>query len=261
MEPEASGIEAALDAWLAPFLDVMGRVTRRRWAPLYLHGLLGPDGRRSLQPLAGRLGLGGHDQLQHFIASPAWDDAPLRRVLAGKAGALVGGPDAVLVVDDTALPKKGGLSVGVAQQHGGALGKRANSDVRRQRFGARRRDPAALRAAEVHGWCAEPGAEPLGRRLADSDARVGHRIPVCSSGAASICQRASTEVGHTIRSRVPHRGSAPGAAQQGCRRGTVCSPSWRASPRRPPGFRLPGAARSAGRWPTGRRPSRARSPS
>jgi hypothetical protein len=36
MEPEASGIEAALDAWLAPFLDVMGRVTRRRWAPLYL---------------------------------------------------------------------------------------------------------------------------------------------------------------------------------------------------------------------------------
>jgi SRSO17 transposase len=126
MEPEASEIEAALDAWLAPFLDVMGRVTRRRWAPLYLHGLLGPDGRRSLQPLAGRLGLGGHDQLQHFVASPAWDDAPLRRVLAGKADALVGGSDAVLVVDDTALPKKGGLSVGVARQYCGALGKRAN---------------------------------------------------------------------------------------------------------------------------------------
>jgi SRSO17 transposase len=126
MEPEASGIEAALDAWLAPFLDVMGRVTRRRWAPLYLHGLLGPDGRRSLQPLAGRLGLGGHDQLQHFVASPVWDDAPLRRVLAGKADALVGGPDAVLVVDDTALPKKGGLSVGVARQYCGVLGKRAN---------------------------------------------------------------------------------------------------------------------------------------
>src|SRR3974390_2238152 len=27
--------------------------------------------------------------------------------------------------------------------------------------------------------------------LADSDARVGYRISVCSSGAASICQRAS----------------------------------------------------------------------
>jgi SRSO17 transposase len=134
VEPGSSGIEAALEAWLAPFLDVMGRKTRRRWAPLYLHGLLGPDGRKSLQPLAARLGLGGHDQLQHFIASPAWDDAPLRRVLVEKAEALVGGPDAVLVVDDTALPKKGTWqrccqAVGVARQYCGALGKQANCQV------------------------------------------------------------------------------------------------------------------------------------
>jgi SRSO17 transposase len=129
VELEASGIEAALDAWLAPFLEVMGRKTRRRWAPLYLHGLLGPDGRKSLQPMAARLGLGGHDQLQHFIASPAWDDAPLRRVLVEKADALIGGPGAVLVVDDTALPKKGQRSVGVARQYCGALGKQANCQV------------------------------------------------------------------------------------------------------------------------------------
>ena len=129
MEADRPAIEAALDAWLAPFLDVMGRATRRRWAPLYLHGLLGPDGRKGLQPLAARLGLGGHDQLQHFIASPAWDDAPLRRVLAGEADALVGGPDAVLVVDDTALPKKGELSVGVARQYCGCLGKQAGCQV------------------------------------------------------------------------------------------------------------------------------------
>src|SRR3954452_3966088 len=113
VEREASAIEAALDAWLAPSLAVMGRVTRRRWAPLYLHGLIGPDGRESLQPLAARLRLGGHDQLQPSTASPPWDDEPLRRVLAGKADALVGGPEAVLVVDDTALPKKGERSVGV----------------------------------------------------------------------------------------------------------------------------------------------------
>jgi SRSO17 transposase len=129
VESGSSGIEAALDAWLAPFLGVLGRKTRRRWAPLYLHGLLGPDGRKSLQPLAARLGLGGHDQLQHFIASPAWDDAPLREVLAGKADALVGGPGAVLVIDDTALPKKGKHSVGVARQYCGALGKQANCQV------------------------------------------------------------------------------------------------------------------------------------
>lgn len=115
-----------LDGWLAPFLTVMGRKTRRAWAPLYLHGLLGPGARKSVQPMAERLGLGGHDQLQHFVASPAWGDAPLWTVLAREADRLVGGAGAYLVVDDTALPKKGTLSVGVARQYCGQLGKRAN---------------------------------------------------------------------------------------------------------------------------------------
>ena len=115
-----------LDEWLKPFLEVLGRKTRRTWAPLYVRGLLGPGERKRLQPMALQLGLGGHDQLQHFIASPAWDDGPLWTVLAHEADRMIGGLDAVLVVDDTALPKKGTLSVGVARQYCGQLGKRAN---------------------------------------------------------------------------------------------------------------------------------------
>jgi len=115
-----------LDSWLAPFLAAMARKTRRTWAPLYLRGLLGPGERKSLQPMAARLKLSGHDQLQHFIASPAWDDGPLWRELASEADRLVGGPDACLIIDDTALPKKGTLSVGVARQYCGQLGKKAN---------------------------------------------------------------------------------------------------------------------------------------
>lgn len=115
-----------LDAWLAPFLAAMGRKTRRHWAPLYLRGLLGPGERKSLQPIAARLGLPGHDQLQHFIASPTWDDAPLWSELARQADHLVGGAAACLVIDDTALPKKGTRSVGVARQYCGQLGKKAN---------------------------------------------------------------------------------------------------------------------------------------
>ena len=121
-----AGVAGDLDAWLAPFLDVLGRKTRRTWAPLYLRGLLGPGERKSLQPMAARLGLSGHDQLHHFVASPAWNDGPLWRVLAREADRLVGGPGAALVVDDTALPKKGALSVGVARQYCGQLGKKAN---------------------------------------------------------------------------------------------------------------------------------------
>ena len=133
---EAGGAGSDLDRWLEPFLEVLGHKKRRTWAPLYLRGLLGPGERKSLQPMAASLGLSGHDQLQHFIASPAWDDAPLWRVLAEQADRVVGGPKAALVIDDTALPKKGTLSVGVARQYCGQLGKRANSDVRRQHHSA-----------------------------------------------------------------------------------------------------------------------------
>src|SRR4051794_5352026 len=122
----AAGVVRDLDEWLQPFLEVLGRKTRRTWAPLYVRGLLGPGERKSLQPMALQLGLGGHDQLQHFIASPAWDDGALWTVLAQQADRMIGGPDAVLVIDDTALPKKGTLSVGVARQYCGQLGKRAN---------------------------------------------------------------------------------------------------------------------------------------
>ncbi len=100
-----------LDGWLEPFLDVMGRKTRRGWAPVYVRGLFGPGERKSLQ---------------HFVASTAWDDEPLWTVLAQQADRLVGGAGAYLLIDDTALPKKGTLSVGVARQHCGQPGKRAN---------------------------------------------------------------------------------------------------------------------------------------
>jgi SRSO17 transposase len=122
-------IDADLDRWLDPFLAATGRSTRRKMAPLYVRGLLGSGGRKSVQPMAERLGLSSHDQLHHFISSPAWDDAPLWRVLAEQVDRQVGGADAVLVVDDSGIPKKGDLSVGVARQYCGELGKVANSQV------------------------------------------------------------------------------------------------------------------------------------
>jgi SRSO17 transposase len=154
-----AGIDAGdLDAWLEPFLGAMGRKTRRGWAPLYLRGLLGPGERKSLQPMAARLGLSGHDQLHHFISSPAWDDAPLWRVLAEQADRLVGGPDAALVIDDTALPKKGTLSVGVARQYCGQLGKKASCQalVSLTLAGREVPVPVALRLFLPDDWTREP---------------------------------------------------------------------------------------------------------
>src|SRR5881296_3530012 len=118
--------EAELRGWLEPFLERLGHKARRRMCPLYVSGLIGPGDRKSVQPMAERLAPNDYDQLHHFIAGGVWDLAPLERELLIQADRLVGGSDAVLVIDDTAVPKKGAHSVGVAAQYASALGKTAN---------------------------------------------------------------------------------------------------------------------------------------
>ncbi len=126
MRSTLSGWEVELAQWLKPFLDRLGHKARRQMCPLYVTGLIGPGDRKSIQPMAERLAPGDYDQLHHFIAAGVWDAAPLERELLIQADRLVGGSDAVLVIDDTAVPKKGKHSVGVAAQYASALGKTAN---------------------------------------------------------------------------------------------------------------------------------------
>lgn len=73
--------------------------------PLYVAGLIGPGDRKSIQPMAAREEAAGYDQLHHFVASGLWDSAPLEAALLAEADRLVGGEDAYLIIDDTALPK------------------------------------------------------------------------------------------------------------------------------------------------------------
>lgn len=113
--------ETALTPWLAPFLDVLGDPRRRPWLPIYVRGLLSPSERKSLTPMATHIAThAAHDttarqthyhNLQQFITYSEWDVAQVLRLLAQRADALLGGPDAVLIVDDTALRKKGYTSL------------------------------------------------------------------------------------------------------------------------------------------------------
>src|SRR3982751_1944274 len=115
-----------LETWLEPFLARLGHPARRRMCPLYVAGLIGPGERKSLQPIATRVAPADYDQLHHFVAVGPWDEAPLEAELLAQAHRLVGGPEAILVIDDTALLKKGTHSVGVASQYAGVVGKKAN---------------------------------------------------------------------------------------------------------------------------------------
>src|SRR4051794_30696675 len=122
----ADGWEAELERWLGPFLARLRRKEQRRWAPFYLKGLILPGERKSVEPMAARVAPADTQQLHHFVSTSPWATAPLEDELVRAADRLVGGPDAVLVVDDTALVKRGRHSVGVKRQYCGQLGKRAN---------------------------------------------------------------------------------------------------------------------------------------
>src|SRR5713101_1801745 len=117
---------AELRTWLSPFLTKLGHKARRRMCPLYVAGLIGPGDRKSVGPMAERVAPGDYDRLHHFVSDGVWDEAPLERELAIQADKLVGGAGAFLVIDDTAIPKKGTQAVGVAAQYPSALGKTAN---------------------------------------------------------------------------------------------------------------------------------------
>src|ERR1700716_404964 len=126
MESARSDWQDELGRWLKPFLERLGHKARQRMCPLYVAGLIGPGDRKRVQPMAERFAPGGYDRLHHFVAAAVWDAAPLETELLVQADKLVGGRDAVFVVEDTARAKKGKHSVGVAPQYASALGKTAN---------------------------------------------------------------------------------------------------------------------------------------
>jgi SRSO17 transposase len=158
MVGRTSDWEDELGPWLKPFLHRLGHKARRRMCPPYVAGLIGPGDRKSVQPMAERLVPGDYDQLHHFIAAGVWDTAPFETELLIQADQLVGGSDAVLVIDDTAVPKKGKHSVGVAAQYASALGKTANCQTLVSLTLARGEVPVmvALRLFLPESWTSNP---------------------------------------------------------------------------------------------------------
>jgi SRSO17 transposase len=158
-ERPADGWEVELGRWLEPFLVRLRRQAQRHWAPFYLKGLILPGERKSIEPMAARVAPGDIQQLHHFVSTSPWPTAPLEEELVKAADRLLGGPDAVLVVDDTALVKQGRHSVGVKRQYCGQLGKRANCQSLVSLTLARAELPicVGLRLVLPEDWCGDAG--------------------------------------------------------------------------------------------------------
>src|SRR4051794_10500541 len=130
-----AGWEQRFGNYVGRLGDVLGHADRRAPLRAYCTGLLLPGERKSVEPMAARVDPArvgaAHQSLHHFVAKAAWDDAALLEAARAYAlpALLERGPVRAWIVDDTGLPKKGKLSVGVARQYCGQLGKRDDCQV------------------------------------------------------------------------------------------------------------------------------------
>jgi SRSO17 transposase len=123
---EIAEIRPELVAFAEEMLGGLPRKDQRAAGELYVRGLLTDGQRKSMQPMAARLGV-DHQRLQQFITSSTWDYVAVRRNVARWfAGSQ---PVEALVVDDTGFPKDGDASPCVARQYSGTLGKVASCQI------------------------------------------------------------------------------------------------------------------------------------
>ncbi len=114
-------------AFLNPLIAGLGRSERRVAATRYVEGLLMPGQRKSIIPMAERLGVDAQS-LQQFVTDSPWKEEELWRAIRQEIIPPLE-PLEAWVVDETGWVKQGSHSVGVAHQYCGAVGKQANCQV------------------------------------------------------------------------------------------------------------------------------------
>ncbi len=201
-----------------------------RWAPLYLRGLLLPASARTWsrwRPVS-RLATSSNC----ITLCPPRPGRTRGWSACGRTGRTAhGGPEAVLVVDDTALVKQGRHSVGVQRQYCGQLGKRANCQALVSLTLARVEVPVpvALRLFLPDGWSADPSGGgrpqyPTTCPVAEVADRSGRDRPAARPGrtlrvrAGATPSMASGRLSPRAGRPGPALGAGPGADPEGVSR-------------------------------------------
>ena len=207
-----------------------------RHAPMraYLTGLCLPGERKSIEPMAARVDprhvRARHQSMHHFVANAPWEAAAVLRVARDWVLAPMAhhGPVAAWIVDDTAFPKKGRHSVGVARQYCGVLGKQENCQVAVSVSVANEAVsvPVAYRLYLPESWARiAAGAAPPGCRRTSSSSPSG-RSPWPRSGRCrrTACRASpwwptpGTGTPPSFERLSPRRGSRTWWASKGTRR-------------------------------------------
>jgi SRSO17 transposase len=122
-------------AYVDDLASVIGHADRERPLRDYCTGLLMPCERKSVEPMAAVTApertAAQHQSLLHFVGEGRWSDEKVLTKVRERVLPVLdrAGPIEAWIIDDTAFPKKGTHSVGVARQYCGELGKQDNCQV------------------------------------------------------------------------------------------------------------------------------------
>jgi SRSO17 transposase len=132
----AAGPSVGPGRWLGVLDELMtraggrfGRVEPARRARAFVLGLLAELPRTNCRTIAEQAGDPSPDRMQHLLARAKWDAGGARDDVRGYATEHLGGPGAVLVIDETGDVTKGAGTAGVQRQHTGAAGRIENAQV------------------------------------------------------------------------------------------------------------------------------------
>ncbi len=125
---------AEFDRYMGYLCEGLGYSTRNQSLLEYCSGLMLPIQRKSVEPLAAHADplnvRAKHQALHHFVANARWSDRVLLERISEYVRPHLGVErGAYWIIDDTAHPKCGRHSVGVARQYCGRLGKQDNCQV------------------------------------------------------------------------------------------------------------------------------------
>jgi len=145
-----------LEGYLQPLAAELGRSERRVAFSRYVTGLLIPGQRKSITPMAERLGTESQ-VLQQFLTDSPWDEQALWRALRQEVVGCLGALEH-WIIDETGWVKQGRESVGVQHQYCGSVGKQANCQISVELMLS---DgwmcvPVAGRLYLPQSWCQEP---------------------------------------------------------------------------------------------------------
>lgn len=122
------GMLERLTQFVRPFADELSTPQRQGYLHDYVAGLCSSVERKTSETIAYFLDQ-DRQGIQRFIGSLEWDHRPLVGRLVEQVAAELGEPDAVLVLDPSAVSKQGTESVGVKRQWNGRLAKVDNCQV------------------------------------------------------------------------------------------------------------------------------------